>query len=279
MISDRLAVKALVMLGALFLMAVAPAFAFADAQSELRQFIQGTSELRAVFGGSAMNAISPLRAESSATLGNSRHAIVLFESTLKIGIGEIYCHAALGGLERIAWLSQLEGMPNSDGRVAEMLATERSVKSTMRNVEYHSLKSPPGWESGVCVVKLSDLNSTYPELPDQTMVRAATYQLGKQLFAAGRAGEALDRFKSLKLDSKIYPNALLYIVVILDKENRVIADALRNDYVDLSKVTDVDALGTYVQFSVTRKLLKEAHAGELRCVVLGSQCYDVPVDR
>jgi hypothetical protein len=279
MISDRLMVKVLVMLGALFSMAVAPAFAFADAGSELRQFVQNTAELRAVFGGSAVNAVSPLRAESSATVGNSRHAVVLFESTLKFGIGEIFCHAALDGTERVTWRSQLEGLPNSDRSVGEMLATERSVTSTMRNVEYHSLKSPPGWESGVCVVKLSDLNSTYPELPDQTMVRAATYQLGKQLFAAGRTGEALDRFKSLKLDSKIYPNALLYIVVILDKENRAIADALRNDYVDLSKVTDVDALGTYVQFSVTRKLLKEARAGELRCVVLGSRCYEVPINQ
>ncbi|MGY3170856.1 hypothetical protein ACVWYU_000229 [Pseudomonas sp. TE12234] len=279
MISDRLAVKVLVLLGALLSMAVAPTFAFADAQSELRQFIQDTPELRAVFGGSAVDAISPLRAEISTTRGSARHAVVLFESTLKIGIGEAFCHAALGGADRIAWLSQLEGMPNSDGRVAEVLATERSVKSTMRNVEYHSLNSPSGWESGVCVVKLSDLNSTYPELPDQAMVRAATYQLGKQLFAAGRTGEALDRFKSLKLDSKIYPNALLYIVVILDKENPAIADALRNDYVDLSKVTDVDALGTYVQFCVTRKLLKEARAGEFRCVVLGSRCYKVPADR
>jgi hypothetical protein len=116
-------------------------------------------------------------------------------------------------------------------------------------------------------------------LPDQTTVRAATYQLGKQLFAAGRTGEALERFKSLKLDANLYPNALLYIVVILDKQNRAIADALRNDYVDLSKVTDVDALAAYVQFSVTRKLLKEARAGELRCVVLGSRCYEVPVNQ
>lgn len=267
------------MLGALLSTAVAPAFAGADARSELRQFIQDSPELRAVFGGSAVSAVSPVRAESSATIGSARHAVVLFESTLKIGIGETFCHAALGGVERTAWLSQLEGIPNSDSRVAEVLATERSVKSTLRHVEYHSLKSPPGWESGVCVVKLSDLNSTYPQLPDQTMVRAATYQLGKQLFAAGRTNEALDRFKSLKLDSKIYPNALLYIVVILDKENRAIADALRNDYVDLSKVTDVDALGTYVQFSVTRNLLKDARAGELRCVVLGSRCYEIPVDR
>lgn len=67
--------------------------------------------------------------------------------------------------------------------------------------------------------------------------------------------------------------------MILDKQNRAISDALRNDYVDLSKATDVDALGTYVQFSVSRKLLKEARAGEMRCVVLGSRCYEVPINQ
>lgn len=279
MISDRLAVKVLVMLAALLSIAVAPGFAFADAESELRQLIQAAPELRAVFGGSAVDAVSPLRAESSVTVDSARHAVVLFKSTLQSGIGQPFCYAALGGSERVAWLSQLKGMPNSDGQVAEVLTTERSVKSTMRHVEYHSLKSPSGWESGVCVVKQSDLSSTYPELPDQAMVRAAIYRLGRQLFAAGRTGEALERFKSLKLDLKIYPNALLYIVVILDKENQAIADALRNDYVDLSKVTDADALSAYVQSSVARKLLKDARAAGLRCVELGSRCYEVPVDR
>ncbi|MGV8917990.1 MAG: hypothetical protein ACOH2R_09375 [Pseudomonas sp.] len=271
--------KVLLMLGALLAMAVAPAFAVADAQSQLRQFIKDTPELRAVFAGSDVNARSPVRAESSTTVNGARHAVVLFESTLKIGVGQAFCHAALGDEERSAWLTQLQGIPNSDAPVAEILATERTVTSAMRHVEYHSLNSPAGWESGVCVVKLSDLNSIYPPLPDQERVRAATYQLGKQLYAAGHTQEALDRFKSLKLDSKIYANALLYLVVILDKENQSIADALRNDFVDLSKATDVDALGTYVQFSVTQKLLKEARAGELRCVELGSHCYQVQETR
>lgn len=167
--------KRLLLWGALISLAVTPAFAVADARSELREFIQGTPELRAVFGDSAVNAVSPVRADSSATVGNTRQAVVLFESTLKFGAGEMFCHAALGGIERLAWLSQLGGLPNSDSRVAEMLAAERAVTSTMRHVEYHSLKSPVGWESGVCRVKLSDLNSTYPPLPDQTLVRATTY--------------------------------------------------------------------------------------------------------
>lgn len=278
MISDRIAVTVLVMLGALLSMAVAPAFAFSDAESQLRQLIQATPELHAVFGDSAVNTVSLLRAESSATVGSARHAVVLFKSTHQSDIGQLYCHAALGGPERIAWLSQLKDIPNSDGRVAEVLVTERSVKSSMRHVEYHSLKSPSGWESGVCAVKLFELSSVFPELPDQAMVRAAVYRLGKQLFTAGRTREALERFKSLKLDLKTYPNALLYIVVILDKENQVIADALRNGHVDLSNVTDADALAAYVQSSVARKLLKDARAAGLRCVELGRRCYEAPVD-
>lgn len=279
MISDRLAGKALVTLGALLLMAAAPAPAFADADSELREIIQAAPELRAVFGGSAVDAVSPSRAESSATVGSARHAVVLFKSNLQSGIGQSFCRAALGGSERIAWRSQLRGLPDSDGEVAEVLATEQSVKSTMRHVEHHSLESPAGWELDVCVVKLTDLSTTYPALPDQAMVRAATYRLGTQLFAAGRTAEALNRFKSLKLDLKIYPNALLYIVVILDRKNQPIADALRNDHVDMTKVTDPDALVAYIESSVARKLLKDGRVAKLRCAELGSRCDDVSVDR
>jgi hypothetical protein len=279
MISDRLAVKALVSLGALLSMAVAPAPACADANSELRQLIQAAPELHAVFGGSAVAAVSPLRAESSATVGGARHAVVLFKSNLQSGIGPSFCRAALGGSERIVWRSQLKGLPNSDGEVAEVLATEQSVKSTMRHVEHHSLESPAGWELEVCVVKLSDLSSTYPALPDQARVRAAIYRLGTQLFAAGRMDDALDRFKSLKPDLNLYPNALLYIVVILDKKHQAIADALRNDHVDMAKVTDSDALVAYVHSSVARKLLKDGRAAKLRCVELGTRCDEVSVDQ
>jgi hypothetical protein len=111
------------------------------------------------------------------------------------------------------------------------------------------------------------------------MVRAATYRLGTQLFAAGRTGEALERFKSLKLDLNIYPNALLYIVAILDKDNQRIVDALRNDHVQLSKVTDLDALVAYVQSSVARKRLTDARAAGVRCIELGTRCYQEPVDQ
>jgi hypothetical protein len=279
MISNRTPVKSLALLGALLSLAVAPTFAVADAEGELRQFIQSAPELRASFGGSTVTGLSPVRAEASATTGQSRHAVVLFKENLNGAAGQQFCHAALGGPERAAWLQQLKDMPSSDGQIAEQLAAERAVKSLMRRVEYHSVKGPAGWESGVCVVKLSDFNSTYPALPDQEMVRAATYRLGKQLFAAGQSGPALDRFKSLRLDSITYPNALLYIVAILDKENQPIADALRGGHVDLSKVSDVDALMVYAQSSAARKLLKDARAAGVRCVELKSLCYEVPIER
>lgn len=279
MISNRPPVKSLALLGAALSLAVAPISAVADAEGELRQFIQSEPELRASFDGSAVIGLSPVRAEASATIDQSRHAVVLFKENLNGAIGQQFCHVALGGPERTAWLQQLKGMPNSDGRIAELLAADRAVRSLLRHVEYHSIKGPAGWDSGICVVKLSDLNSTYPAIPDQEMVRAATYRLGKQLFFAGQSDSALDRFKSLKLDSKTYPNALLFIVAILDKEHQPIADALRKGHVDLPKVTDADALVAYVQSSVARKLLKDARAASLRCVELGSQCSEVPIER
>lgn len=274
MTSNRPPVKSLALLGAMLSLAVAPSFAVADAESELRQLIHSAPELRASFGDSAVTGLSPVRAEASASIGQSRHAVVLFKENLKGTIGQQFCHVALAGPERMEWLQQLKDMPSSDGQIAELLAADRTVKSLLRHVEYQSIKGPEGWESVVCVVKLSDFNSTYPALPDQEMVRAATYQLGKQLFAAGQPGSALERFKSLKLDSKNYPNALLFIVAIIDKENLPIADALRKDHVDLPKVTDADALVAYVHSSVTRKLLKDARAAGLRCTELGLQCYE-----
>lgn len=267
----------LVMLGAL--LAAAPVFADSSATDELRQLVRSSPELQASFGASTVYAASAQRAESSATVGASRHAVVLYNSSLKGGIGESYCHVALGGPERAAWLSQLSTLPGSDSGVAEVVASERSVKATMRRVEYHSIKSPSGWLAGVCAVKLTDISVTYPALPDQSFLRSATYLLGKQLFAAGQTDQALERFKSLRLDSKNYPNALLYIVVILDQDNQSIADALRSKHLDLSKASDPDALRAFALSSAARKLSRDADAAGQRCVELGRECYQAPIKR
>ncbi len=278
MISNRAQIKSLALLGALLSLAVVPtdADADADAEEELRHFIQSSPELRASFGGSAVTGVSPVRAEANATIGQSRHAVVMFKENLKRAVGQQFCHAALGGPEHTAWLQQLQALPNSDGRVAAILAADWAVKTVLHHAESHSLSAPTGWEAVVCVVKLSDFTSTYPTLPDQAKVRAATYRLGKQLFFAGQSGPALDRFKSLRQDLANYPNALLFIVAILDQENPPIADALRNGHVELPKVTDTDALVVYVQSSAARKRLKDARAAGLRCIQLGVQCYDAP---
>lgn len=265
------------MLGVLLSLAVTPSFAGPGVADDLRYFIQSTPELRASFGTSTVNTVSSKRADASATVGASRHAVVLYNSALKSGIGESFCHAALGGPERVAWLSKISELPNSDAKVAEVVASERSVKTTMRHVEYHSIKSPSGWMAGVCVVKLIDISTTYPALPDQASVRAAAYLLGKQLFAAGQTSQALDRFKSLRLDSNNYPNALLYIVAILDGENQSIADALRNGHLDISKATDPEALKAYAQSSAARNISTAANAAGRRCTELGKECYVTPI--
>jgi hypothetical protein len=265
----------LAMLGALF--AAAPVFADSSATAELRQLVRSSRELQSSFGASTVYAASSQRAEASATVGASRHAVVLYKSSLKSGIGEYFCHVALGGPERASWLSQLSTLPDSDSSVAEVVASERSVKATMRRVEYHSIKSPSGWVAGVCAVKLTDISTTYPALPDQASVRSASYLLGKQLFTTRQTNQALDRFKSLRLDSKHYPNALLYIVAILDQDNRPIADALRSDHLDLSKATDPDALRAYALSSAARAAYSAANAAGRRCTELGSECYEAPI--
>lgn len=265
----------LVMLGAL--LAAAPVFADTSAKDELRQLVQNSAELKASFGASTVYAVSSQRAEASATVGTSRHAVVLYKKALNSNIGESFCHVALGGPERASWLSQLSTLPDSDSSVAAVVASERSVKATMRRVEYHSIKSPSGWVAGVCAVKLTDISTTYPALPDQASVRSASYLLGKQLFATGKTNQALDRFKSLRLDSKHYPNALLYIVAILDQDNMPIADALRSDHLDLSKATDPDALRAYALSSAARAAYDAANAAGRRCTELGSRCYEAPI--
>lgn len=265
------------LLGAL--LAASPSFANSSATDELHQLIRNSPELKKSFGASTVYAVSSQRAEASAAVGNSRHAVVLYSASLKSGIGESFCRVALGGPERTAWLSQLSTVLNSDPGVAEVLASEYSVKTTMRRAEYHSIKSPDGWLSGVCVVKQADIKATYPELPDQTVVRAATYQLGKQLFTAGKTDKALERFQPLRLDSTIYPNALLYIIAILDldESRHPIADALRDKHLDISKASDTDALKAYAMSSASRGLSNTAEAAGLRCEELKIECYRAPI--
>lgn len=269
MISSRAYVQRLVRFAAPCLVLAMPIGAVAEAASNgantLRGFIQANPELQAVFGRSSIDAVSPARASATADVGTARHAVVLYPEALQGSIGEQFCHAALATPERAHWLAQLRVLPGSDDQIADLLDQAYPVKTLLRRVQFHSITAPSGWRAAVCAVKQEDLAPVFPPRPEPPSVRAATYIAGKQLFASGQLDEALGRFKALKSDPDNYPDALLFIVAILDERAPSIAETLRRDHVRLAAVTDPDALSAYIQASAARGFLADARTARERC--------------
>jgi len=276
MISSRAHVQRLVRLAAAFTLLAIPLVEGAEAQpnavNQLRRFIQANPELQAVFGRSSVDAVSPARATASADVGAARHAVVLYRQAMQGSIGEQFCRVALAAPERMQWLAQLRALPGSDEQVADLLDQARTVKTVMRQMEFHSINAPTGWRAAVCAISREDYTWVFPGWPDPASVRAASYTVAKRLFAAGQSDDALNRFRTLKADPEHYPNALLFIVAILDERNPPIAEALRRDHVRLTTVTDPDALAAYLQASAARGYLEDAQAARNRCRELASGC-------
>lgn len=226
----------------------------ATPENELRAYIASEAALRAVYGQSATYWSSDTRAEALAERGANRHAVVLYKApTVTSGLGQKLCHAALGRKERNAWLDQLAGVADGDREVAQRLAGAASPMVRLKRAEYSSLRDWSGWQVGVCVVPESNISAAYPLLPDASSIRSAIYEVGKQLYAAGKEDQALKKFKALKNDPDIYPSALLYIVVILHKTHPEIAKVLSEEHVSLEKVDDLEALEAYARYSLKEK--------------------------
>lgn len=220
----------------------------ANIESELREFIENEQALHAVFGTTARYWSSDRRADASATHDERRHAIVMYrKNSSSSGLGQMFCHAALGRRERDQWLDRLAVVANGDRLVAQHLATAASPSIRFKRNEYSPLPDWNNWQLGVCHVAETDIQAEYPSMPDAASVRAATYEVGKRLYAAGSKQEALERFKTLKSDNAIYPNALLFIVAILHETHPDIADQLDDRHVDISKADDLDALNVYAR--------------------------------
>jgi hypothetical protein len=238
-----------------FLLAAAPFMVMAvTPENELRAYITTEAALEAVYGQSATYWSSDTRAEALAERGASRHALVLYKTPRAMsGLGQKLCHAALGRKERNAWLDQLADVADGDHKVAQRLAGAATPTIRLKGTEYSSLRDWNGWKVGACVVPESNISTLYPPLPDVSTIRTATYEVGKQLYAAGEEDQALIKFKTLKIDPEIYPSALLYIVAILHESHPEIAKALNEEYVELEKVNDLDALEVYVRYSSRKK--------------------------
>lgn len=220
----------------------------ANIENELREFIESEQALHAVFGTTAHYWSSGSRADASGTHDASRHAIVMYkETSSSSGLGQMFCHAALGRKERDQWLDRLAVAADGDRLVAQHLASAASPSIKFKRNEYSSLPDWKNWQLGVCRVAETDIQAEYPPMPDAASVRAATYAVGKRLYAAGSKQEALERFKTLKADNAIYPNALLFIVAILHETHPDIANQLDRQHVDTSKVDDLDALNAYAR--------------------------------
>jgi hypothetical protein len=226
----------------------------ASPEQVLRAYIESEDALRAVYGQSAAYWGSDTRAEAMAVRGPKRHALVLYKTAkVSSGLGQKYCNVALGRKERNKWLDDLAAAAGGDRQVAKRLVSAASPTIRLKRVEYSELREWNGWLAGVCVVQESNITVTFPALPEATRIRQATYAVAKQLYAAGEEEQALERFKSLKEDPVLYPNALLYVVAILYKSHPEIAKALSKNHVDLERVNDLDALEAYARHSVTER--------------------------
>jgi hypothetical protein len=232
------------------LLAAAPFMLMAATpENELRAYMATEAALEAVYGQSATYWSSDTRAEALAERGASRHALVLYKTPkVTSGLGQKLCHAALGRRERNAWLDQLADVADGDRKVAQRLASDASPTIRLKGTEYSSLRDWNGWKVGACVVPESNISAVYPPLPDASTIRSATYEVGKQLYAAGKEDQSLIKFKTLKTDPEIYPSALLYIVAILHQSHPEIAKALNEEHVDLEKVDDLEALEVYRRY-------------------------------
>lgn len=246
-ISNRILGRLSGLASAILLLAAAPWLALAATpERDMRELIEHEDELRQVFGELATYRASDSRSEAFATYGSSRHAIVMYKADNGAsGFGQKICHAALGRKEQNDWLDQLIEAADGDRLVAKHLANASSPRIRFRRSEYSSLPAWNGWDVGVCVVAEKNIRAHYPVLPEISAIRLTVYDVGKKLYAAGNESEALARFKSLKTDTAQYPNALLFIVAILRNTHPDIAEALRKGHVDLSKVSDPDALEAY----------------------------------
>lgn len=247
--SDRKVGRLIRLASITLLFAATPWLALAATpESDLRALIESQDELRAVFGESATYRGSDSRAEAFAKYGSSRHAIVMYKAhNGSSGLGQKLCHAALGRKERNDWVDQLALAAGGDRLVAEYLADSSSPTIRFKRTEYSSLSDWKGRHVGVCAVPEANIKTEYPGLPDSSSVRSAAYDVGKKLYTEGRKGEALERFKTLKSDKAIYPNALLFIVVILQEERPDIAEVLHRKHVDISKADDPDAIEVYTR--------------------------------
>lgn len=279
MISDRVIGRLIRLASLSLLVAAGSSLALAATpESELREYIADQDELRAVYELSAAYWGSDIRAEAVAQYGASRHAVVMYKAhKVSSGLGQKLCHSALGRKERGDWVEQLVVAADGDRVVARHLAGDATPTIRFKRSEYSSLPDWNGWHVGVCAVPEANISAAYPPLPDASSVRVATYDVGKQLYASGMGNKALDRFKSLKSDTQLYPNALLFIVAILQDNYPGIAKSLRESHVNLSKADDLDALEAYARSSLKYNYLDEAAKSALRCTELGKKCNYIEV--
>lgn len=242
-----------------------------DVGAELRALVSQTPELNKVFSQATVYAISPNRAESTATFGNKRHAVVLFEEA-KASSGQMFCHAALGRTERDAWSKRLLEAAGGDKALASLLAANQPARIRFKQVEYSTLRSWHGWSAAVCVVSEENIRVGEQSMPEVRQIRFLTYKLGKSLFEANKKNEALERFKALKLYPELYANGLLYIIAILQDSHPIIASRLRTEYVNLSLVSDPDALKVYIDTLEKAGLLKDLEKARHRCSTVDELC-------
>lgn len=228
-----------------------PPKSFADnAESELREYIRTHSSTLRSFAESPIYPRSRLRADSSVEGNGVRKAIVLFQSqqTARSKLGSMYCHSALGQIERDIALKELDKALGGDQSLAERLASEFTPVIRFSSVEEIALKDWKQWQVFVCEARLENIRVRYPELPSQSAINQAIYDEGKSLFSKGEKNSALERFMSLKGAGLIYQNAVAFIIPIVSDSDPELGESLRRHLLNMDQVTDEDAMANYLRF-------------------------------
>ena len=243
-----------------------------DAAAVLTRWVTAEPLLRAAFKDEAVHPRTRDRADIIATSSGSLHALALVREVTEDGNrDEIACHAALAERARSLTVANWSPLVGDDALVAMEILNQQGGGIHMGTVAGSRLSTPASeWRAFKCTTPIAELYPIKPVLDDGS-VAAATYQVGKNLLAAGRGLEAMERFRRLRRWPAPYANAVLYLVIILHDSTPDIATSLRDRGVNLAIATDPEAVAAYWQFCRRVGWNDQEEQTKLRCAELSCQ--------
>ncbi len=247
---------------------------------EYEHLLRVHPNLNEIFVDAEKSIISRKRME--ATIEGDRHllALVVYEHRPGINMarqGEIFCNAALSKKIDNRVFSDLKEIVDGGTLVARYLTSKHTSNTYMREVESTNVQTRDGWNAQVCRVHYDSIKKYYP-IPNSEQVALAKYSVAKEQYYQGNMQSSIKHFLSLQDNPNYLANALVYLSVILDKQDSVLAELFRNKFIDFDSVSDVDAIIEYLQWSQIKKHTTQLDAAIARCFQLREGCYDLSPD-